>query len=174
MEYDGKHVYDTSGYPTISINNKTLCIHVLEWERYNGQKPEGMKVHHIDFDKSNWHIKNLQLVTPSEHRKIHAGWVKENGEWTKKLCKGCNRILSFDKFWKINGRPCHKCAECLKKTDRKRIVPNEKGEYRCIKCNQWKNKKLFALRKGEVKRSICKKCCNNERKENYYKHKRKC
>lgn len=49
-----------------------LMLHNLIWELSNGKIPKGYEIHHIDFCKTNNEIENLQLVTPSEHTKIHA------------------------------------------------------------------------------------------------------
>lgn len=46
-------------------------LHRAVWEYYNCTVPEGYHVHHIDHDKSNNDISNLQLMAAEEHRKIH-------------------------------------------------------------------------------------------------------
>ena len=40
-------------------------MHVLVWEYYNGPKPEGYDIHHINGIKTDNRIENLELV---EHR----------------------------------------------------------------------------------------------------------
>ena len=74
--------YDTFGYPTVWLNNKSIKLHVYIWEQVNGEKPNGYDIHHKDFNKKNYKLDNLSLETYSDHRKIHAGWVRENGNWT--------------------------------------------------------------------------------------------
>lgn len=53
--------------------NSTLRIrmHRFVWICNYGDIPKGYAVHHIDHDKSNNDISNLQLVTIKEHAKIH-------------------------------------------------------------------------------------------------------
>ena len=83
--YEGHKVWlDKKGYTTVWIDGKNKKVHVLEWEKHNGKKPIGYQLHHKDEDKSNWHIDNLELVTQSDHHKIHAGWLRENGKWIGK------------------------------------------------------------------------------------------
>ena len=78
--FEGFGVYpDSKSYPCIWIGNHSVRIHVLLWERANGPKPPGHVVHHRDFDKTNYCLENLELVTESDHRRIHAGWLRENG-----------------------------------------------------------------------------------------------
>ena len=46
-------------------------LHVVVWEHFNGPKPEGYDIHHIDGDKDNNEIDNLFCITSSEHRRYH-------------------------------------------------------------------------------------------------------
>ena len=54
--------------------NSTLRkrIHRYVWEFYNGDIPKGHHIHHIDGNKSNNDISNLQLLSASEHTRMHA------------------------------------------------------------------------------------------------------
>ena len=106
--------YDPKGYPKVWMNKKNVLIHVHVWETVNGKKPNGYDIHHIDFDKANYSLDNLELVTGSDHRRIHAGWVRVDGEWVSKPCNGCNKILPLSNFYPRKGlppsalcRPCH-------------------------------------------------------------------
>jgi predicted nucleic acid-binding Zn ribbon protein len=53
--------------------NSTLHerIHRYIWSYYNGDIPEGYHVHHIDHNKSNNDISNLQLLLGHEHIALH-------------------------------------------------------------------------------------------------------
>lgn len=66
-------------YPAIWLNGENRHVHVIEWERHNGSVPKGMIVHHKDEDKMNWNIDNLELLTRSEHIKIHSDIVHRKG-----------------------------------------------------------------------------------------------
>lgn len=61
---------DDTGY----YLNSTLRMrmHRYVWEFHNGKIPRGCEVHHIDGDKANNAIENLQLMTRSDHAKLHA------------------------------------------------------------------------------------------------------
>lgn len=88
--------------------------HCLVWEKANGKIPDGMQVHHIDHDKTNNAIENLQLVTPLEHKRLHSG-CRLNGDTWEKPCKDCGEFKPCDKeHWYfsrgwINGKTCRKC-----------------------------------------------------------------
>ena len=73
-----------------------------------------MQLHHKDFDKSNYTLDNLELVTQSDHLKIHAGWVRDkNGKWIAKPCKDCGEKLALDKFYQRKGlTPSNRCIKC--------------------------------------------------------------
>ena len=66
---------DKTGYYLNSMNRKR--IHRYVWEYYNGEIPEGYEIHHIDHDKSNNDISNLQLLTQKEHMKLHGSELTE-------------------------------------------------------------------------------------------------
>lgn len=44
--------------------------HRFVWECFNGLIPDGKCIHHIDHDKQNNSLDNLQLVTDDENRKL--------------------------------------------------------------------------------------------------------
>jgi alpha-D-ribose 1-methylphosphonate 5-triphosphate diphosphatase PhnM len=46
--------------------------HRWVWEQTNGPIPKGYVIHHIDHDKTNNDISNLQCLTVREHHQLHA------------------------------------------------------------------------------------------------------
>ena len=71
---DGQIKKDTDngrGYKSVSLykNNKgkMAYVHRLVVQAFIGEIPEGMAVNHIDFDKSNNRLDNLEIVTYSEN-----------------------------------------------------------------------------------------------------------
>lgn len=64
--------YDRSGYKRVGLtdkegNRKAHSVHRLVYETYLGQIPKGKEINHIDGNKSNNHISNLEAVTPKEN-----------------------------------------------------------------------------------------------------------
>lgn len=51
--------------------HKTCRIHRLVWETFNGKIPNGYVIHHIDGDRQNNKLNNLQMISTAEHHKIH-------------------------------------------------------------------------------------------------------
>lgn len=50
---------------------KPKSMHQYVWTYYNGTIPKGYDVHHVDGDRYNNDISNLQLLERSEHKKLH-------------------------------------------------------------------------------------------------------
>lgn len=61
---------DHTGYYLNSSIKKRM--HRYVWEYYNGEVPEGYHIHHIDKDKSNNDISNLEAIPFSTHAKMHS------------------------------------------------------------------------------------------------------
>jgi hypothetical protein len=69
--YEVHFVWDGNKYHT-KYKHRDL------WEEVNGTIPKGMIVHHKDGDPRNTVIENLELLTRSEHAKIHGQFKKLN------------------------------------------------------------------------------------------------
>lgn len=61
------------GYMTIDLwkngKPKVFLIHRLVWEAFNGNIPDGLQVNHINEDKADNRLANLNLMTPSENNR---------------------------------------------------------------------------------------------------------
>lgn len=75
----GKYVYfnnlkftkdDKTGYYLNSSLRKRL--HRYVWEYHNGEIPKGWHIHHIDGNKDNNDISNLQLIDEHKHTEYHS------------------------------------------------------------------------------------------------------
>ena len=72
----GYYIHNFSGY--------NIRMHRFVWEYYNGEIPKGYDVHHVDGDKSNNDISNLQLLKSSDHKKLHSDdLTDEEREWRR-------------------------------------------------------------------------------------------
>jgi len=65
-------------------NIDRLMLHNYNWEKVNGEMPNGYELHHIDLNKINNDVSNLQLVTPQEHGIIHSR-LKNGSSMNKKV-----------------------------------------------------------------------------------------
>jgi len=48
-----------------------MPLHKAIWEEKNGKVPDGFLVHHIDDDKLNNEISNLELMSSQKHCELH-------------------------------------------------------------------------------------------------------
>ena len=46
-------------------------LHRYVWEQANGPIPKNMVIHHKDFNRGNWSLDNLEMLTRAEHIKRH-------------------------------------------------------------------------------------------------------
>lgn len=114
----------------------TLSIHRAVFYYYHGEIPNGnYEIHHKDLNPANNDISNLQLLTISQHRKIH----RKLTPYTERICKNCGKT-----FLSRNTAPVMFCKEC-------RLAKNYENRQ-CIICG-----KKFLTRKYDDT-----KCCSVE------------
>lgn len=68
QEFDGVAYYLCGNY----YQKKGLRLHRVVWEHHHGKIPPGYHVHHIDGDRSNNNISNLELIEKGSHASFHA------------------------------------------------------------------------------------------------------
>lgn len=85
-------VSNGTGYLQVTLNKnnkrKKLYIHRLVWETFNSLIPEGYEIDHVDSDKSNNKLTNLQLFTRKENMKK---CLKENPHIEDNLVQNQNK-----------------------------------------------------------------------------------
>ena len=71
------HSITPKGYIEITINGRRVFEHVWVMERANGRKlKKGEVVHHIDCDKANNNLGNLDLMQSDQHQVAHNSFRK--------------------------------------------------------------------------------------------------
>lgn len=115
--------YETFNENMISIRNgrryiKNYAIFRLVWKIFNEPVPKGYVIHHIDRNKQNDRLDNLQLMPKSEHTSIHhknkipwnKGLNKENDERIAKFSKTISN-KERKKGWKFSKESKQKLTE---------------------------------------------------------------
>ena len=62
------------GYVYVSLQTKSCRVHRLIWKAFNGKIPDGYEVNHINEDKTDNRLCNLNLMT----RKENCNWGTRN------------------------------------------------------------------------------------------------
>ena len=65
------HIERSKGYIRVRFKGKITTLHRAIWELAHGPIPEGYFIHHIDKDKTNNSIENLECVSRKEHGVKH-------------------------------------------------------------------------------------------------------
>lgn len=121
-------------------------MHVYVWEYYNGLVPDGYHIHHIDGDKSNNTIENLQLLSATEHEKLHGGmWDDERREWAR---KNIEKASAKAKKWHGSeaGHEWHK-----KHYEKMKEKLHQVHQFNCLVCGK----------EFQSTQTSAKFCCNN-------------
>ena len=128
------------GYNRIYRNGKAIMEHVYIWEQHNGPVPDGHDIHHINHNKLDNRIENLACVSKIEHKRIHSGCQKRDGEWWKpcKLCGSFKPITEDHWYLSKEGWPQYgRCREChiRKVVHDKRMRKMRRAKAESAACN---------------------------------------
>ena len=89
------------GYKQVTIvteeGQREVRVHVAVMENFVGSRPEGLTIDHIDGNKDNNHVSNLEYVTNAENRRR----AQEMGLYDihKKKIRGVNVATGEEKEW---------------------------------------------------------------------------
>lgn len=85
--------------------------HVLVWERHHGAVPEGHCVHHINGDKLDNRIENLEAVSLTAHKRLHGGCEIRGGVWWKP-CRKCGTMKPIAEYYERSDGVSSWCRQC--------------------------------------------------------------
>ena len=76
--------------------------------------PSGMHTHHVDGTRRNNEISNLQVMTPSNHIKLHAGTLGEPNalEYIEVECPNCHEKRMIQYRCTKRGNYTGLCKQC--------------------------------------------------------------
>jgi hypothetical protein len=88
----GKYTLKPTGYYARTDKERSL-LHRDIWEYHNGKIPDGWDVHHINSNKQDNRIKNLECMPSSEHTKLHG---KNRDFSTRRLPSNTRSVKRLD------------------------------------------------------------------------------
>jgi hypothetical protein len=90
QEYDGKKfTLRNNGYYGLTTDDRVL-MHRYVWEKINGQIPKGWDIHHINEDKSDNRIENMECLPKAEHTRKYS---PHNNQYTKGRKRASNKPI---------------------------------------------------------------------------------
>jgi len=117
----GNGYFDSNGYRRRFVNEKEYYEHRLIMENYLGRKLLSTEcVHHINYDRTDNKIENLQLMSNNEHAKMTIGPKKYYPE--PKKCKSCDKDYKYNNKSGIKQFNLSKYCSNKCKYNRNRLV----------------------------------------------------
>lgn len=123
------------------------------WETFVGTIPKGYEIHHINGNKQDNRLENLQCLTREEHRELH-NRIRPKKEKVKKPNKQKKPVLQYTvdgefvaEYESIsvasikNGLCASNISSCCKQKE----IPNKKGgiqKYKSVGGYVWKYKEV--------------------------------
>lgn len=120
IHFEKKFYLDKQKGYWISTTSPKIRAHVWVWINSRGSIPKGCHIHHRDGNKSNNSIENLELMSQSEHLKLHM----ITPERRKKSKETADKYRHLTKAWHASeeGRAWHKAHGILAWIERKEIT----------------------------------------------------
>lgn len=124
-------------YLRTKVDGNLIRCHRVVWEEANGPIPAGMFIHHRNGDRHDNRLPNLEIVSPSEHMKIHQ---PRRSYPVRQVCYciDCGLELSHSAAYH-NGLRCKPCQGRIRRKDtclRGHPYPENRSRSGCLVCHR--------------------------------------
>jgi hypothetical protein len=152
VTFNGVHYTRRPGrkyFKTMRWDKQRKCyyaesLHQAVWKFHHGEIPEGHDVHHKDDDYDNNVIDNLELLTRSDHAKLHDRFAEYNGTPEAKEHRDRARKL----VWERAVYKPYICEHCSGEFQSRRAIPPRFCSEKCGHAFRYAAKKRARLRPG--------------------------
>lgn len=141
QKFDGVSYYRCGPY----FQRKGKRLHRVVWEAHNGPIPKDCDVHHINGDKADNDIENLQLLPQSEHHREHMSRPERKEQSRKNLIKAQEAAKAWHgseegaevhsriarDYWKTVEPRKVTCTYCGKEFQTRRIFGAHENAFCC-------------------------------------------
>lgn len=148
-----------TGYWLCSTLHKRL--HRYIYEKYNGTIPKGYEVHHIDHNKDNNEIDNLELLTRKQHNELHKREMTEEQKEKRRINLEKNarpKAIEWHKSQK--GKEWHK-----QHYENTKDKLQKKYKFNCLFCEK-------EFESTQINSKYCSLSCKGKYYRKLYKEKR--
>lgn len=127
LHFERKFYLDRKSGYWISVDYPRIRAHAWVWKNINGIPPKGHHIHHIDGNKSNNSIENLQCLSVKDHVAVH-----RNEDRIEDCRKRMEMIRPLTKAWHASeeGKEWHR-----QHAIRCEFGKNEPIDYECLNCS---------------------------------------
>ena len=135
-------MFEGERYRYVYIDGKKVPEHVAVWEKAHGPKPQGCDIHHIDGNGKNNALENLECLTKSEHKRLHAMFKLE----------GCDVINSDDPGIIAARERANRMAKAHRQAHLEEERAKDRAEYQRNKEQvRLKNKRFYRRHREEIR-----------------------
>lgn len=143
QKFDGVSYYRCGPY----FQRKGKRLHRTVWEYHNGKIPAGYDVHHLDGNRANNDISNLQLLQEREHNRLHMN-APDRKEQSRKAIKIASEYAKdwhktdagfkfhsdhVKEYWKNAPMNTYICTYCGKEFQTRHIYGDGQNTFCCSK-----------------------------------------
>lgn len=150
---DKKTGYWISTSYSKSKNIPRLRAHQWVWINHHGKPPKGYHIHHIDEDKSNNSIENLELMKNARHLRMHMAKNMMDPIKRQIAKNQCEKIRPLAKKWHKSeeGRAWHKYHAIKHNFGNGPLC-----DYKCLLCGKEYKSKIIAENRTKFCSNKCK------------------
>jgi len=143
QKFDGVSYYRCGPY----FQRKGKRLHRAVWEAHNGPVPDGYEVHHVNGNRADNNIENLQLLLESEHHSYHMKQperIEQSRQNIGKAIEAARKWHSTEEgaevhsriakdYWKNTEPLTYTCTYCGKEFQSLRRFGEQENRFCCNK-----------------------------------------